>query len=125
MANLIIFSYICTLALTVVVHGSRINDEFFDEVRQLLEQKQQKQSHQQQFIKQDIVGEENEDNGQLEQYRYQNVDSPPKPREIKDWPTVALKNIGQITAVSVNPDGNPVIFHRADRVWTAEYVSLV
>lgn len=110
MANLMIFTYICVITLTIIVHGSRINDEFFDEVRQLL-------VHKQAPVMQE---ESNEDNGQLEQYRYQNVDSPPKPKEIKGWPKVPLKNIGQITAVSVNPDGNPVIFHRADRVWTAE-----
>lgn len=119
MANSVIFTYICVITLSIIVHGSRVNDEFFDEVRQLLEQKQQAHNrHQHEFIKQEIL--ENEDNGQLEQYRYQNVDSPPKPKEIKGWPMVALKNIGQITAVSVNPDGNPVIFHRAERVWSAE-----
>uniref|UniRef100_A0A336N1C7 peptidylamidoglycolate lyase n=1 Tax=Culicoides sonorensis TaxID=179676 RepID=A0A336N1C7_CULSO len=121
MTNWIIFTYISIITLAIFVQGSRINDEFFDEVRQLLEQKQQQQYQNQrhpqgEFIKHDIE----EDNGQLEQYRYQNVDSPPKPKEIKGWPSVPLKNIGQITAVSVNPDGNPVIFHRADRVWTAE-----
>lgn len=53
MANLIIFTYVCLITLTIIVHGSRINDEFFDEVRQLLVQKQ------------DVIPEENEDNSQL------------------------------------------------------------
>lgn len=47
------------------------------------------------------------------------LDSPPKPKEVKNWPKKAL-NVGQITAVAINLDGNPVIFHRADRVWNEE-----
>lgn len=47
------------------------------------------------------------------------LDSPPKPRAVADWPPVAL-HVGQISAVAVNADGNPVIFHRGERVWDAE-----
>lgn len=39
-----------------------------------------------------------------------------RPQEVKDWPQQSL-NVGQITAVSINSLGQPVIFHRADRVW--------
>lgn len=44
---------------------------------------------------------------------------PPKPRQIDDWPKADLK-LGQITAVAIHPDGNPVLFHRHDRVWNEE-----
>ncbi|GBP09836.1 Peptidyl-alpha-hydroxyglycine alpha-amidating lyase 2 [Eumeta japonica] len=39
-----------------------------------------------------------------------------RPQEIKDWPQQSL-NVGQITAVSINSLGQPVIFHRAERIW--------
>ncbi|XP_035435634.2 peptidyl-alpha-hydroxyglycine alpha-amidating lyase 2-like [Spodoptera frugiperda] len=39
-----------------------------------------------------------------------------RPQEVKDWPQTSL-NVGQITAVSINSLGQPVIFHRAERVW--------
>lgn len=44
---------------------------------------------------------------------------PPKPREIRGWPKNELK-LGQVTAVAIHPDGNPVLFHRHDRVWKEE-----
>lgn len=44
---------------------------------------------------------------------------PPKPNEIPDWPKNDLK-LGQVTAVAINPDGHPVLFHRHDRVWNEE-----
>ncbi|XP_053686740.1 peptidyl-alpha-hydroxyglycine alpha-amidating lyase 2 [Sabethes cyaneus] len=47
------------------------------------------------------------------------LDSPPKPRAVENWPMVSHE-FGQVTAVSINRDGNPVIFHRGRRVWTAE-----
>lgn len=47
------------------------------------------------------------------------LERPPRPKEIKSWPASALR-VGQITAVAINPDGNPVIFHRGERVWTEE-----
>lgn len=39
-----------------------------------------------------------------------------RPQEVKDWPQQSL-NVGQITAVSINSLGQPVIFHRAERIW--------
>lgn len=136
-----------------VIQATRVSDEFFQEVRDLLERKQSPQeefndgndeSNEVQsdvsnlpsffsFIHFRLINKSRLDelNGycaclfkcfflvNLQQYRYQNVDSPPKPREIKDWPKVKTE-FGQITAVAINPDGNPVIFHRADRIWKAE-----
>ncbi|KXJ83535.1 hypothetical protein RP20_CCG005041 [Aedes albopictus] len=47
------------------------------------------------------------------------LDSPPKPRVVENWPMVSHE-FGQVTAVSINREGNPVIFHRGRRVWSAE-----
>jgi peptidylamidoglycolate lyase len=52
----------------------------------------------------------------VQQYRYQDVDSPPKPVLVKEWPETTME-FGQISAVAINPDGNPVIFHRCERIW--------
>lgn len=66
---------------------------------------------------------------ELEQEEYQSeplkpvdtshLDSPPKPRAVENWPHESHE-FGQVTAVSINRDGNPVIFHRGHRTWTAE-----
>ncbi|KAL9887520.1 peptidyl-alpha-hydroxyglycine alpha-amidating lyase 2-like [Glossina fuscipes fuscipes] len=40
----------------------------------------------------------------------------PTPVLVENWPKVAHR-FGQVTAVSIDPYGNPVIFHRADRFW--------
>lgn len=47
-----------------------------------------------------------------------------RPQEVKDWPQQSL-NVGQITAVSINSLGQPVIFHRAERVWDERQVNLL
>lgn len=44
------------------------------------------------------------------------LDSPPKPKEVPNWPQAGL-NVGQISAVAVDVNGNPVIFHRGQTVW--------
>ncbi|XP_074036840.1 peptidyl-alpha-hydroxyglycine alpha-amidating lyase 2 isoform X2 [Leptinotarsa decemlineata] len=44
------------------------------------------------------------------------VDKPDVPRAVKKWPQEPLK-LGQVSGVSVNSALQPVIFHRADRVW--------
>ena len=46
-----------------------------------------------------------------------------RPQEVKDWPQTAL-NVGQITSVSINSLGQPVIFHRAERVWDERRVTI-
>lgn len=43
----------------------------------------------------------------------------PKPVQVTDWPKLDLR-LGQVVAVSIGLDGHPVIFHRADRIWTDE-----
>jgi peptidylamidoglycolate lyase len=35
---------------------------------------------------------------------------------IESWPD-ATKKLGQLSAVSLDPDGNIVVFHRGDHVW--------
>lgn len=42
---------------------------------------------------------------------------------MSDWPKLDLR-LGQVVAVSIGVDGHPVIFHRADRIWTDEYVEI-
>lgn len=37
------------------------------------------------------------------------------PKESRDWKTP--RHVGQISGISVDPSGHPVIFHRGDRVW--------
>ncbi|KAL1513656.1 hypothetical protein ABEB36_003041 [Hypothenemus hampei] len=44
------------------------------------------------------------------------INKPDIPRVVKNWPVDDLK-LGQVTAVAVNSASQPVIFHRADRVW--------
>ncbi|CAG9765963.1 unnamed protein product [Ceutorhynchus assimilis] len=44
------------------------------------------------------------------------ADKPDVPRAVKNWPQEDLK-LGQVSAVSVNSALQPVIFHRADRLW--------
>lgn len=48
---------------------------------------------------------------------------PDVPKVVKGWPTSKL-NVGQIVAVAVNSYLQPVIFHRADRVFRDEYVEI-
>ncbi|XP_040152400.1 peptidyl-alpha-hydroxyglycine alpha-amidating lyase 2 [Anopheles arabiensis] len=47
------------------------------------------------------------------------LDSPPKPKLVEDWPKVK-HTFGQVTAVTIDLQGNPVIFHRGSRTWTME-----
>ncbi|XP_067632426.1 peptidyl-alpha-hydroxyglycine alpha-amidating lyase 2 [Eurosta solidaginis] len=42
----------------------------------------------------------------------------PTPVLVENWPTES-HSFGQVTAVAIDPHGNPVIFHRADRYWDA------
>ncbi|CAD7015409.1 peptidyl-alpha-hydroxyglycine alpha-amidating lyase 2 [Ceratitis capitata] len=42
----------------------------------------------------------------------------PTPVLVENWPTES-HSFGQVAAVSIDPHGNPVIFHRADRYWDA------
>lgn len=43
-------------------------------------------------------------------------EKPDVPKAVKNWPKVPL-NLGQVSGVSVNSHNQPVIFHRADRIW--------
>lgn len=43
----------------------------------------------------------------------------PTPVLVENWPRENHK-FGQVTSVSIDPEGNPVIFHRADRYWDAK-----
>ncbi|KAI5742451.1 hypothetical protein M8J77_007360 [Diaphorina citri] len=41
----------------------------------------------------------------------------PLPRESYGWPNVPIPFLGQISGVSINLHGHPVLFHRGKRVW--------
>ncbi|XP_014247154.1 peptidyl-alpha-hydroxyglycine alpha-amidating lyase 2-like [Cimex lectularius] len=41
----------------------------------------------------------------------------PKPTEVRNWGTKLESTVGQISGVSVNSKGQPVIFHRGPRKW--------
>lgn len=45
----------------------------------------------------------------------------PTPVLVENWPTTSHR-FGQVTAVSIDNQGNPVIFHRGDRYWDAKCV---
>lgn len=114
-----------------------INENFYDEVRQLLDQKALENSDSVASIAtaatlttttttvSGVNSEEraldsttlvSSDSFSTDTTSVQNV---PKPRQISDWPKLDLR-LGQVVAVSIGVDGHPVIFHRADRVWTDE-----
>ncbi|KAG5881403.1 hypothetical protein JTB14_008916 [Gonioctena quinquepunctata] len=78
----------------------RATKDFYDEVKQLLSLNQ-------------VAGQG--DSGTSEQQPLA-VDKPDVPRAVKQWPQEPLA-LGQVSGVSVNSVLQPVIFHRADRVW--------
>lgn len=117
-----------------------ISDNFFDEVRQLIEQKLLHSSETTVDVEAAAAATtsttsspiSNVDEQQVAQQHsttqvvpketsvqtYPTVNSP-KPKQVSDWPKWDLR-LGQVTAVAIGIDGHPVIFHRADRVWTEE-----
>lgn len=109
-----------------------INENFYDEVRQLLEQKSLDNSEAVANVAPvttttaagpnsderilDSTTLNNAEHLSTERTILQNI---PKPQQISDWPKLDLR-LGQVVAISIGIDGHPVIFHRADRVWTEE-----
>lgn len=111
-----------------------INENFYDEVRQLLEQKfghsseaavetetvlttpaaPSESDSEEQYIEQTTVS-----TPQVSLKNTLPAVKPPSPKKVNDWPKLDLR-LGQVTAVSIGLDGHPVIFHRADRIWTEE-----
>lgn len=115
-----------------------ISENFFDEVRQLIEQKL---LHSETTVDAEAAPAttttpsppiSNTDEQQVVHHQsttqvvpketnvqtYPTVNSP-KPKQVSDWPKWDLR-LGQVTAVAIGIDGHPVIFHRADRIWTEE-----
>ncbi|KAL6953013.1 chondroitin AC lyase, partial [Sarracenia purpurea var. burkii] len=41
--------------------------------------------------------------------------SPPRPKEVENWPHAKLPHLGEISGVTINRVGQPVIFHRGSR----------
>ncbi|XP_020799231.1 peptidyl-alpha-hydroxyglycine alpha-amidating lyase 2 [Drosophila serrata] len=100
-----------------------LNERFFDQVRALIKRRLQekelsKPSSEQSemplpLVVDDAVALQN-------QRSYDNVPIPaasvPTPVLVENWPT-EQHSFGQVTAVAVDPQGNPVVFHRAERYW--------
>ncbi|KAF2880674.1 hypothetical protein ILUMI_25493 [Ignelater luminosus] len=80
---------------------SGLNSEFYNDVRQLLELNS-------------VLYQKNEN--EKRNYGGESTLKPDVPRAVKQWPEIDL-NLGQVSGVSVNTNQQPVIFHRADRVW--------
>ncbi|XP_019870309.1 peptidyl-alpha-hydroxyglycine alpha-amidating lyase 2 [Aethina tumida] len=77
------------------------NAEFYDEVRQLMS----------------LNAELRQPEVQADESLQEEISNKPDtPRAVKNWPQESLK-LGQVSGVSVNSALQPVIFHRADRVW--------
>lgn len=116
-----------------------ISENFFDEVRQLIEQKLLHSSEptvdaeaavatsstssapisnadEQQIVQQQSTTQAVPKETSVQTYPTVNS---PKPKRVSDWPKWDLR-LGQVTAVAIGTDGHPVIFHRADRIWTDE-----
>lgn len=108
-----------------------ISENFFDEVRQLIEQKlgasEAVTDHELTTTESSIIINSDEHAVQttimsvINDRVRETVSSikSPKPVKVTDWPKLDLR-LGQVVAVSIGLDGHPVIFHRADRVWTDE-----
>lgn len=117
-----------------------ISENFFDEVRQLIEQKLLHSSettidtetvaaattstpspplsnvNEHQIVQQPTTTQLVPKETSVQTYPAVNS---PKPQRVSDWPKWDLR-LGQVTAVAIGIDGHPVIFHRADRIWTEE-----
>lgn len=147
--------YVATLPSTYVLQdesqpqsdqqAESISERFFDEVRQLLEQKISSEAAAAAAADLDVttttessvINEENAETtisvsdgaaasavaaaGAANRMAKDNLPAirPPKPVQVSDWPKLDLR-LGQVVAVSIGVDGHPVIFHRADRIWTDE-----
>ncbi|XP_055839140.1 peptidyl-alpha-hydroxyglycine alpha-amidating lyase 2 [Episyrphus balteatus] len=94
--------FICTWLHLANCDELSLNDQFFNNVRKLIKRR---------------LKENQQENSELtsEEERTQNV---PTPILVENWPQ-EKHSFGQVTAVSIDPHGNPVIFHRSDRYWDA------
>ena len=113
-------------ALQQPTNGESISEHFYDEIRQLLNRKYEENAGLEpaglyatakrasaNSKSDESTNEGSQGNSIIDT---SHLDSPPKPKLVANWPQNDLK-LGQVTAVSIHPDGNPVVFHRADRVW--------
>lgn len=106
--------------------GVNLNERFFDQVRALIKRRLQEKElsgkpQQDQQEQQELPIHLADDALALQNQRsYDNVPIPaasvPTPVLVENWPT-EQHSFGQVTAVAVDPQGNPVVFHRADRYW--------
>ncbi|XP_037946820.1 peptidyl-alpha-hydroxyglycine alpha-amidating lyase 2-like [Teleopsis dalmanni] len=100
-----------------------INERFFNDVRALIKRRL-KENAALQELHIDGANTNNNNNNEIIPLETSNTntDAPPPtiptPVLVENWPT-SDHSFGQVTAVSIDPQGNPVIFHRADRYWDA------
>lgn len=99
-----------------------LNERFFDQVRALIKRRlQEKQLSKPSEEAEELPLPLVDDAVALQNQRsYDNVPIPaasvPTPVLVENWPT-EQHSFGQVTAVAVDPQGNPVVFHRAERYW--------
>ncbi|XP_018325193.2 peptidyl-alpha-hydroxyglycine alpha-amidating lyase 2 [Agrilus planipennis] len=91
---------LCSSAVPLSSVNRGYNSPFYDEVRQLLELNDA--LHQQGNLK--------------KRYEMEKSYKKDTPKAVKNWPDSQLK-LGQVSGVAVNSKNQPVIFHRADRIW--------
>ncbi|XP_075166467.1 peptidyl-alpha-hydroxyglycine-alpha-amidating lyase 2 [Haematobia irritans] len=95
------------------------NERFFDDVKALIK-RHLKEGSTEEISHLHFVSDRKENDGSIRSV-YGNPMGDmqvPTPVLVENWPTVSHR-FGQISAVAIDPEGNPVIFHRADRYWDA------
>ncbi|XP_017123406.1 peptidyl-alpha-hydroxyglycine alpha-amidating lyase 2 [Drosophila elegans] len=103
--------------------GVNLNERFFDQVRALIKRRLQEKGLAKPEQSDLPLPLADDDALALQNQRsYDNVPLPaasvPTPVLVENWPTEQQQHsFGQVTAVAVDPQGNPVVFHRAERYW--------
>ncbi|XP_073844682.1 peptidyl-alpha-hydroxyglycine-alpha-amidating lyase 2 [Musca autumnalis] len=99
-----------------------LNDRFFVNVRDMLKRNLKNVEEMRDINienKQDNFEDQDGSTGYVETMFESDVPTRvPTPVLVENWPKTNHK-FGQVTAVSIDTKGNPVIFHRADRYWNA------
>jgi len=101
--------------------GVNLNERFFDQVRALIKRRLQEKGLAKPEQPELTLPLTDDDAVALQNQRsYDNVPLPaasvPTPVLVENWPT-EQHSFGQVTAVAVDPQGSPVVFHRAERYW--------
>ncbi|XP_018905482.2 peptidyl-alpha-hydroxyglycine alpha-amidating lyase 2-like isoform X1 [Bemisia tabaci] len=84
--------YLSYLLCTVPTESSRVRDSFYSSLKYLLGRGPDLPDTQESFGVSSIT-------------------------EVGNWPIRSIQHLGQISGISVNPAGQPVIFHRGPKIW--------